>query len=96
MLLAPGPKLPTWMMCVDYITLNLVCPNDPFHLSHIDLLVDETTGCVLLSFMDDFYCYRQIFMEKDDDKKIFFKKLDGFFYYLIMVLKLKNLGVAYT
>jgi hypothetical protein len=31
-------------MCVDYMSLNKVCPKDPFPLPRIDQVVDLTTG----------------------------------------------------
>jgi hypothetical protein len=41
-----------WLMCVDYIDLNKHCPKDPFELPRIDQVVDSTTGCSMLSFLD--------------------------------------------
>ena len=41
-------------MCVDYTDLNKHCPKDPFGLPRIDEVVDSTTTCELLSFLD---CY---------------------------------------
>jgi hypothetical protein len=43
-----------WTMCIDYTDLNKHYPKDPFSLPHIDKVVDFTTGCELLSFLD---CY---------------------------------------
>nr|XP_025877577.1 uncharacterized protein K02A2.6-like [Oryza sativa Japonica Group] len=31
-------------MCIDYTDLNKACPKDPFHLPHIDQIVDSTAG----------------------------------------------------
>ena len=33
-------KSEKWRMCVDYASLNKVCPKDPFPLPHIDQVVD--------------------------------------------------------
>ena len=41
-------------VCVDFRDLNKANPKDDFPLSHIDMLVDSTTGHSMLSFMDDF------------------------------------------
>jgi len=41
-------------MCVDFRDLNKASPKDDFPLPHIDILVDNTTGHALLSFMDGF------------------------------------------
>ena len=39
-------------MCVDFRDLNKACPKDDFPLPHIDVLVDNTLGNALMSFMD--------------------------------------------
>ena len=44
-------------MCVDFRDLNKNNPKDDFPLPHIDVLVDNTTGHALLSFMDEFSGY---------------------------------------
>ena len=41
-----------WRMCVDYMGLNKVCPKDPIPLPCIDQIVDSTSGCGTLSFLD--------------------------------------------
>ena len=41
-----------WRMCVDYTDLNKYCPKDPFPLPRIDQVVDSTTECILLFFLD--------------------------------------------
>ena len=40
-----------------------------FPLPHIDQLVDSTSGCELLSFLDAYSGYHQINMSKDDEEK---------------------------
>src|SRR5438105_11297477 len=42
-----------WHMCVDYTDLNKACNKDPFGLPRIDQVVDSTTRCELLCFLDD-------------------------------------------
>jgi len=41
-------------MCVDFRDLNEACPKVDFPLPHIDILVDNTNGSALMSFMDGF------------------------------------------
>ena len=41
-----------WRMCVDYTSLNKACPKDDFPLPRIDQIVDSTSGCEILSFLD--------------------------------------------
>jgi len=49
-------------MCMDFRDLNKICPKDYFPLPHIDVLVDNTAGSALMSFMDGFSGYSQIKM----------------------------------
>jgi hypothetical protein len=46
-----------WRMCVDYTSLNKVCPKFPFPLPRIDQIVDSTMGCKTLSFLDAYSGY---------------------------------------
>ncbi|CAL8164014.1 unnamed protein product [Prunus armeniaca] len=55
-----------WRMCQDYANLNKACPKDSFPLLRIDQLVDATAGHELLSFMDAYSGYNQIFMHPTD------------------------------
>jgi hypothetical protein len=41
-----------WGMCVDYTDLNKACPKDLFPLPRIDQVVDLTTRCESLCFLD--------------------------------------------
>ena len=49
-------------MCVDFRDLNNACPKNDFPFSHIDVLVDNTGGSALMSFMNGFSGYNQIKM----------------------------------
>ena len=44
-------------MCVDYTGLNKACPKDPFPLPRIDQVVDSTSGCETLCFLDAYSGY---------------------------------------
>jgi hypothetical protein len=55
-----------WRMCVDYTSLNKVCPKHPFPLPRIDQIVDSTIGCELLYFLDAYAGYHQIKMKESD------------------------------
>ena len=59
-------------MCVDFRDLNKAWPKDDFPLPHIDVLVNNTTGSALMSFMDGFSRYNQIKMATKDMTKITF------------------------
>ena len=57
---------------VEFRDLNKACPKDDFPLPHIDVLVDNTTGTALMSFMDGFSRYNQIKMAPEDMSKTTF------------------------
>ncbi|KAM1220066.1 hypothetical protein ACFX2G_048060 [Malus domestica] len=61
-----------WKMCVDYTDLNKGCSNDSFPLPLIDILIDSTAGCELLSFIDAYSGYNQILMNPPDQEHIAF------------------------
>ena len=44
----------TWRMCVDYTDLNKACPKDEYPLSRIDQIVNSTSRCELLCFLDTY------------------------------------------
>jgi len=84
-----------WRMCVDFTDLNKACPKDSFPLPRIDLLVDSTAGHELLSFMDAFSGYNQIYMEEADQEKTAFITDRGLYCYKMMPFGLKNAGATY-
>ena len=52
----PIPKKDGKMkVCVDFQDVNKANPKDDFPLPHIDMLVDNTTDHLMLSFMDGFF-----------------------------------------
>ena len=59
-------------VCVDFRDLNKASPKDDFPLPHIDLLVDNTAGHLMLSFMDGFSGYNKILMALEDMEKTTF------------------------
>jgi hypothetical protein len=56
-------------MCIDYTSLNKVCPKDEYPLPHICQIIDSTTSCELLSFLDAYSGYHQISFVVDDEEK---------------------------
>jgi hypothetical protein len=66
-------------MCIDYTNLNKACPKDPYPLPRIDQIVDSTSGCDLLSFIDAYSGFHQIKMAKADRKHTNFVTVDGLF-----------------
>jgi hypothetical protein len=77
-------------MCIDYTSLNKACPKDPYPLPRIDQIVDSTSGCDLLSFLDAYSGFHQIQMSRQDRKHTAFVTVDGLYYYAVMPYSLKN------
>ncbi|KAI5344677.1 hypothetical protein L3X38_012554 [Prunus dulcis] len=84
-----------WRMCVDYTNLNRACPKDSFPLPRIDQLVDATAGHALLSFMDAYSGYNQMFMHPEDQAHTSFITDRGLYCYKVMPFGLKNAGATY-
>jgi hypothetical protein len=56
-----------WRMCIDFIDLNKACPKNEFSLPRIDSLVDAATTSELMSLMDYYSGYHQIWMRKEHE-----------------------------
>jgi len=84
-----------WRICVDYTSLNKPCPKDMFPLPHIDQVVDSTSGCETLCFLDAYSGYHQITMKESDQLATSFITLFGSFCYVTMPFDLKNMGATY-
>jgi hypothetical protein len=80
---------------VDYTTLNKHCPKDPFPLPRIDQIIDSTTGCARLSFLDAYLGYNQIKLKVEDEEKIAFITPCGVYCYQVISFGLKNVGATY-
>jgi hypothetical protein len=82
-------------MCVDYSDLNKHYPKDPFGLPRIDQVIDSTTGCDLLCFLDYYSGYHQIAIKEEDQEKTAFITPFGPYCYTTMSFGLKNAGATY-
>ena len=80
---------------IDFRDLNWACLKDDFSLPHIDLLIDNTTGYEILSFMDKFLGYNQIQLAEEDQDKTSSTTLWGTYYYVVIPFNLKNAGATY-
>ncbi|VFQ90205.1 unnamed protein product [Cuscuta campestris] len=80
-----APKGDTWRMCVDYMDLNKACAMDSYPLASRDQMVDETARCELLSFMNAFKGYHQIYMAKEDEEKTSFLMPEGTYCYQVSI-----------
>jgi hypothetical protein len=84
-----------WWMCVDYTSLNKACPKAPFPLPRIDQIVDSTTGCELLCFLDAYSGYHQIKMKESDQLATSFITPFGMYCYVTMPFGLRNASATY-
>jgi hypothetical protein len=82
-------------MCIDYTSLNKACPKDEYPLPHICQIIDSTTSCELLSFLDAYSGYHQISLAIDDEEKTSFITPFGILCYTKMAFGLKNGGATY-
>ena len=82
-------------MFVDYTSLNKACPKDPFSLPRIDQIIDSTSGCEILSFLDAYPGYNQIAMKESDQLATSFITRFGSYCYVSMPFGLKNAGATY-
>jgi len=63
-------------MCIDYTNLNKACHRDPYPLPRIDQIVNSSSGCDLLSFLDAYSGFHQIRMSTEDSKHTAFVTVD--------------------
>jgi hypothetical protein len=85
-----------WRMCIDFTDHNKVCPKDEFPLHRIDSLVDATATSKLMSLLDCYSGYHQIWMKKEDRPKTSFITPSGTYCYLRMPEGLKNAGGSFS
>jgi hypothetical protein len=82
-------------MCIDYTSLNKACPKDEYPLPRICQIMNSTTSCELLLFLDAYSGYHQISLAVDDEEKTTFIASFGIFCYTKMAFRLKNEGATY-
>ena len=88
--LVPKKNTKILRMCVDFTSLNKHCPKDHFPLPRIDQIVDSTSGCRRLSFLDAYSGYQQIRMKVEDEELTAFITPFGVYCYTVMPFGLKN------
>jgi hypothetical protein len=71
-----GGKL---QMCIDYTSLNKACPKDSFPLSCIDQIMDSTSRCDLLCFLNAYSDFHQIPISREDEEHTAFITVDDLF-----------------
>jgi hypothetical protein len=84
-----------WRMCVDYSDLDKSYKKDSFSLHRIDHVMDSTSGCSLLSFLNCYLRYHQIPLKIEDQIKTSFITLVSAFCYTTIPFRLKSIGAMY-
>ena len=71
-------------------------PSGSVALPRIDQLVDSTTGCELLSFLDAYSGYHQVWMATKDESKTSFITPFRVYCYVRMPFDLRNAGATFS
>jgi hypothetical protein len=82
-------------MCTDFTDLNKCCPKDDFPLARIDKIIDSTMGCEMMTLLDCFLGYHQIWLCREDEEKTSFKTPFNTYCYLRMLEGLRNKGLTF-
>jgi hypothetical protein len=85
-----------WRMCIDFTSLNKACPKDNFPLPRIDKIVDSAAGCEVMSLLDCFSGYHQIYMKEEDKASTSFITPFGTYCFIRMLEGLKNAGSTFS
>jgi hypothetical protein len=85
-----------WRMCIYFTYLNKACPKDEFPLPRIYSLVDAAASSELMSLLDCYLGYHQIWMKKEDEPKTSFITPSCTYCYLWMPEGLKNDGGSFN
>jgi len=83
-------------MCIDFTYLNKVCPKDDFPLPRIEKVVDDASNSQLMSLLDCFSRYHQIWMRREDEEKTSFTTPFGTYCFVRMPEGLKNAGQSFS
>jgi hypothetical protein len=83
-------------MCIDFTSINKACPKDNFPLLRIDKIVDSAAGCKVMSLLDCFSYYHQIYMKEEGNASTSFIIPFGTYYFVRMPEGLKNVGSTFS
>jgi hypothetical protein len=83
-------------MCIDFTSLNKACPKDNFPLLRIDKIVDSAAGCEVMSLLDCFSGYHQIYMKEEDKASTSFITPFSTYCFIRTPEGLKNAGSTFS
>jgi hypothetical protein len=89
-------KSSKWRMCIDFTSLNKACPKDNFSLPQINKIVDSAAGCEVMSLLECFSGYHQIYMKEEDKANTSFITPFGTYCFVRMPERLKNVGSTFS
>jgi hypothetical protein len=85
-----------WRMCIDFTSLIKACPKDNVPLPRNDKIVDSAASCEVMSLLDCFSGYHQIYMKEEDKASTSFMTPFGMYYFVRMPEGLKNVGSTFS
>lgn len=72
----------TTKLCVDFRNLNLTCKKDNYPLPNMETMLQRVTGFGMMSLLDGFFGYNQVWVKKEDCHKTTFTIPWGTFEYI--------------
>lgn len=85
----------TIRLCVNFQNLNLVCMKDNYPLPNMETLLQRVTSSGMMSLLDGFSRYNQVWVKKEDRQKPTFTTPWGTFKYIRMSFGLTNVGATF-
>jgi hypothetical protein len=84
-------------VCIDFCNLNRATPKDEYPMPIANMLVNDSFGHKVISFLDGNVGYTQIFMAEEDMHKTAFRcpSFVGLFEWVVMTFGLKNTRATY-
>jgi ribonuclease HI len=82
-------------LCFDFRNLNKCSKKDNYPLSKMEHLLQRISGATVISFLDGFSGYNQIYVHPDDQEKTAFTTPWGTFMYAKMPFILMNVGATF-
>nr|KYP33891.1 Transposon Ty3-G Gag-Pol polyprotein [Cajanus cajan] len=84
-------------VCIDFRDLNMATPKDEYPMSIAETMIDATAGNEIMSLLDGYSGYNQIYIAANDVSKTAFRCPGalGVYEWVMMSFGLKNAGATY-